>query len=96
MTKREIIEHVNDESLELCTRTYFLEMLMDSDGNLYLYGTKITKLPENLSVGGNLDLRETKITELPESLSVGGSLDLRETKITELPESLKVKGKILR
>ena len=70
MNTKEIIEHVNDESLELCTRTYFLEMLMDSDGNLNLMGTNVTELPENLSVGGWLDIRGTKITKLPENIKI--------------------------
>lgn len=33
--------------------------------------TRITELPENLSVVGSLDLRETRITTLPENLIVG-------------------------
>ena len=57
-------------------------------------GTKITALPDRLSVGGYLDLRLTKITALPDGLSVGGGLDLRDTDITALPEGLKVGGKI--
>ena len=63
-------------------------------GNLYLSlrGTKITELPDNLSVEGYLDLKGTKITKLPDNLKVGGSLDLRRTKITELPDNLYVRG----
>ena len=63
-------------------------------GNLNLYNTNITSLPENLSVGGNLDLRYTNITSLPENLSVGGYLDLRNTQISSLPENLSVGGNI--
>ncbi len=52
-------------------------------GYLYLRGTGITSLPENLTVGGSLDLEGcTGITSLPENLTVGGSLDLRGTGIT--------------
>jgi hypothetical protein len=37
-------------------------------------GTKITALPDRLSVGGGLDLRDTDITALPEGLKVGGKI----------------------
>ncbi|KFB90666.1 leucine-rich repeat protein, partial [Trabulsiella guamensis ATCC 49490] len=50
-------------------------------GRLYLSGTSITALPDNLTVGGSLDLRGTGITALPDNLTVGGSLDLRGTGI---------------
>ena len=63
-------------------------------GDLYLRGTNITSLPDNLSVGGSLDLEGTNITSLPENLSVGGYLDLRETNITSLPENLSVGGEL--
>ena len=63
-------------------------------GDLDLYNTKITSLPDNLSVGGNLDLRYTKITSLPDNLSVGGDMYLSNTKITSLPDNLSVKGEI--
>ena len=43
-------------------------------GSLYLRGTQITALPENLNVGGSLYLRGTQITALPENLNVGGYL----------------------
>jgi hypothetical protein len=65
---------------------------VDWAGDLYLRGTGITALPENLSVGGYLDLQGTGITALPENLSVGGYLDLRGTGITALPENLSVGG----
>ncbi len=45
-------------------------------GNLYLRGTAITALPDNLTVGGNLDLEGTAITALPDNLTVGGYLYL--------------------
>lgn len=42
-----------------------LEMAQDmtkrSGGGLFLSGTRITALPENLTVGGGLDLRGTRI-----------------------------------
>jgi len=63
-----------------------------NNGNLILYGTKITSLPDNLTVGGSLNLRETKITSLPDNLTVGGWLDLYGTQITSLPDNLTVGG----
>ena len=56
----------------------------NNDGNLYLSGTEITALPDNLTVGGWLDLRDTKITALPDNLTVGGGLFLSGTGITNL------------
>ena len=57
-------------------------MMGQNNGNLDLSNTKITTLPDNLTVGGWLDLRGTKITALPDNLTVGGGLYLRGTKIT--------------
>ena len=52
-------------------------------GSLYLRGTGITALPDNLTVGGYLDLEGcTGITALPDNLTVGGYLYLRGTGIT--------------
>ena len=51
-------------------------------GSLYLSGTGITALPDNLTVGGSLDLSGTGITALPDNLTVGGSLYLSGTGIT--------------
>ena len=61
-------------------------------GCLYLQGTPITSLPDNLTVGGYLDLRGTQITSLPDNLTVGGSLYLQGTGITSLPDNLTVGG----
>ena len=58
------------------------EKLIDSEGNLYLSGTGITTVPDNLTVGGSLDLSGTGITTLPDNLTVGGWLDLSGTGIT--------------
>ena len=64
------------------------------EGFLYLRGTQITELPDNLIVDGYLDLYGTQVTELPEGLSVGRFLDLRGTEIRELPEGLSVGGSL--
>ena len=69
-----------------------LKEMMDEDGSLYLSGTPITSLPENLTVGGSLYLIGTPITSLPDNLTVGGWLDLRGTQITYLPDNLTVGG----
>ena len=68
------------------------KIMKENDGSLYLSGTQITSLPDNLTVGGNLYLINTPITLLPDNLTVGGSLDLSDTKITSLPDNLTVGG----
>lgn len=72
------------------TKHQLEEMMKRNGGSLYLRGTGITKLPDNLTVGGYLDLSGTGITELPDNLTVGGSLDLSGTGIT-VEERKKVK-----
>jgi hypothetical protein len=61
-------------------------------GSLYLEGTAITSLPDNLTVGGYLYLEGTAITSLPDNLTVGGYLYLTGTAITSLPDNLTVGG----
>ena len=39
------------------------EMMEENGGSLYLSGTQITALPDNLTVGGSLNLRGTQITD---------------------------------
>ena len=63
-------------------------------GDLYLTGTPITALPDNLTVQGALYLRRTQITALPDNLTVHGTLNLRRTPITALPDNLKVGGNL--
>ena len=63
-------------------------------GDLDLYNTPITSLPNDLSVGGNLNLYNTKITSLPNDLQVGGYLYLYDTPITSLPNDLQVGGSL--
>ena len=59
-------------------------------GDLDLYNTPITSLPDNLKVERNLYLRDTPITSLPDNLQVGGYLILNNTPISSLPDNLKV------
>jgi hypothetical protein len=61
-------------------------------GDLNLYGTPITSLPPDLSVGGYFDLSNTPITSLPSDLKVGGDFNLSDTPITSLPSGLSVGG----
>ena len=67
-------------------------LMQENDGNLDLRETKVTELPDNLTVRGWLDLSGTGITTLPNNLTVKNYLDLRYTKITELPNDLTVGG----
>jgi hypothetical protein len=62
------------------------------EGNLYLSNSKITKLPDNLTVSGWLDLSRTNIRELPDNLTVLGALNLSYTRIKKLPDNLTVGG----
>ena len=69
------------------------EIMKENGGGLDLRGTKITALPDDLTVGGGLDLRGTKITALPDNLTVGGSLYLSGTGIIDIAkEKSKVKS----
>jgi len=60
------------------------------NSNLYLSGTNVTWLPDNLEINGNLYLTNAAIIELPKNLKVSGNLYLRDTSITELPDDLQV------
>ena len=64
-------------------------------GDLYLGGTNITSLPDNLSVGGWLDLDGTDITSLPNDLNVKEEIWLDEDEESKvyIPEYLKNKVK---
>ena len=70
------------------------DLSIDYNSWLNLENTKITKLPNNLTVNGYLNLTNTNITELPDNLNVHGSLYLENTNITELPDNLTVKGSL--
>ena len=60
------------------------------DDYLCLFNRKITKLPDNLTVGGSLDLTGSNITKLPDNLVVDYCLYLGHSKITKLPDNLVV------
>ena len=67
-------------------------------GTLYLSGTAITALPDNLTVHEDLYLNGTPITALPDNLKVGGNLWINSTPnldTNNLPSSLVVKGEIM-
>ena len=68
-------------------------------GSLNLQGTKITSLPDNLTVGRHLYLSHTQIASLPDNLTVGGDLYINGTQYLDknnLPSSLVVKGDIIK
>ena len=64
------------------------------DDDMWLDGSEITQLPDNLTVNGNLDLSGTDITVLPNNLTVGGYLELWNTCIKYLPDNLTVGGSL--
>lgn len=64
------------------------------DDDMWLGGSEITQLPDNLTVNGNLDLSGTDITVLPNNLTVGGYLELWNTCIKYLPDNLTVGGSL--
>ena len=76
--------------MKVLTKAEAERLMEQNGGDLYLRGTSIQSLPDNLTVGGWLYLRGTQITALPENLTVGGWLDLRGTSI-QSSEKRKVK-----
>ena len=78
----------------------YVEYTIDNDKNiiveesLYLEGTEITELPDNLTITGDLDLENCKmLSKLPNNLKVEGNLNLEGCEmITEFPDNLKVGG----
>ena len=79
-----------DEAKELILQGK--EVTKNVVGDLYLSGTAITALPDNLTVHRDLYLNGTPITALPDNLKVGGNLYLGGTQITALPDNLTVHG----
>ncbi len=66
------------------------------EGNLNLFNSPITSLPDNITVGGNLNLYDcTSLKSLPDNLSVGGNLNLYGcTSLKSLPDNLSVGGNL--
>ncbi len=64
------------------------------DDDMWLGGSKITQLPDNLTIYGHLDLSGTIITVLPNNLTVRGYLELWNTCINTLPDNLIVGGSL--
>ena len=93
--KRALIKKWFDD-LGISSNEYVIndDFSIDYKSDLYLANTKITELPDNLTVNGYLYLTNTNITKLPDNLTVKGSLDLENTNISELPDNLKVKDDI--
>jgi hypothetical protein len=73
------------------------ELVTDDDfrsagGDIDISYSKITSLPDNLTVNGYLNCYGTQITSLPNNLTVNGSLNLGNTPIRSLPNNLTVGG----
>ncbi|MCK9273377.1 hypothetical protein M0P65_07615 [Candidatus Gracilibacteria bacterium] len=87
----------NQKNIIIATQQKIQQYIKNgSNGDLDLYNTPITSLPDNLTrVGGSLNLNNTKITSLPDNLTVNGYLDLRNTPITTLPDNLTVNGYLI-
>ena len=64
------------------------------DDNIVLGGSRITQLPDNLTVNGFVDLDRTDIIDLPNNLTVVGYLELWDTCIKTLPDNLIVGGSL--
>ena len=64
------------------------------NGDLLLFRTNLTSLPNNLTVNGHLDLLSSKIEKLPNNLIVNRHLNIQLTYITELPDDLCVSGSL--
>jgi len=56
---------------------------LNVEGDLNLYKTKISSLPDNLTVEGYLGLYGTQISSLPDNLKVEGNLNLGQTPLAE-------------
>jgi hypothetical protein len=72
-----------DLNLSSVDITQLPDNLKTVDGNLYLYFSKITKLPDNLTVNGVLNLQSSKIREIPKNLNVLHDLILRNTPLAD-------------
>jgi len=72
-----------DLNLSSVDITQLPDNLKTVDGNLYLYFSKITKLPDNLTVNGVLNLQSSKIKEIPKNLNVLQDLILRNTPLAD-------------
>ncbi len=69
-----------------------IEKDLNIEGDLNLFDSKITSLPEGLKVGGDLYLNNSLIKSIPKGLKVGRDLDISFTHIESLPRGLKVHG----
>jgi len=108
----ELPENLQVRSLVISgTNISDISKITNIEGNLLISGSKVSVLPDNLTVGGELGIgytnphlvneKEKLITSLPKGLKVGGLLDISHTRIEELPEdlvagSLKLKGSLIK
>ena len=74
-------------------RNYEIDKDLDIiiNGDLLLFNTNVTKLPEQLEIDGNLTISNCPFLKyLPDNLTIKYSLNLNNSSITELPKKLKV------
>ena len=85
------------KNFKIATQKQIQQYIKDGGkGDLDLYDTPITSLPDNLTkVGGFLNLYDTPLTSLPDNLQVGRYLNLYNTPITSLPDNLQVGGDLI-
>jgi hypothetical protein len=86
----------DDEDNEYLPLPISLGNLRYINGGLDMSFTKITSLPDNLTVEGELYLYlpQSNMTSLPDNLKVNSNLNLYDTKITSIPNNLKVNGNL--
>lgn len=62
-------------------------------GDLNLYASGLTSLPDGLTVTGELHISRNEIKTLPKNLTVG-SLDLSKTLVETLPDDITIRGSL--
>ena len=63
---------------------------LNVEGNLDLFDTSLTSLPDGLKVGGDLNLGYAPITSLPDNLKVGGNLYLYNTSLAKEYDEIQI------
>ena len=72
----------------------FSHFNIEIGGYLDIYGTKITKLPEDLYVDSWLDISYTNITHLPDNLRVEDDIYAINSKLIYIPDDFNVNGSL--
>jgi hypothetical protein len=94
----EIIEQqqilVNKLNEFLASRGKFVSSDLKIKGGLFVAGTNIEELPDNLTIIGDAMLSRTKLKSIPKKLKVTGTLYVNATAIKNLPDDLVVYGNL--